>query len=61
MNKELLYDSVTSAGGFNFFQQMFLVAKAKRQLQMFLVAKAKRQLQMFLVAKAKRQLPMFGY
>jgi len=30
---------------FNFIQQMFYVAKAKRQLQMFYVAKAKRQLQ----------------
>jgi len=30
-----------------FFQQMFYVAKAKRQLQMFYVAKAKRQVQVF--------------
>ncbi|MFJ7184441.1 hypothetical protein [Lysinibacillus xylanilyticus] len=41
---------------FNFIQQMFYVAKAKRQLQVFYVAKAKRQLQVFYVAKAKRQL-----
>ncbi|MFB7158310.1 hypothetical protein [Lysinibacillus sp. NPDC056232] len=33
MHKELPSDSVTSAGGFNFFQQLFSVAKAKRQLQ----------------------------
>jgi len=26
---------MTSAGGFNFFQQVFFVAKAKRQLQAF--------------------------
>ncbi|MEQ6355691.1 hypothetical protein ABNX05_13765 [Lysinibacillus sp. M3] len=38
---------MTSAGGFNFFQQVFFVAKAKRQLQVFFVAKAKRQLQVF--------------
>jgi len=41
-------------------QQMFSVAKAKRQLQMFNCAKAKRQRQMFSVAKAKRQLQMFN-
>ncbi|MFF2797716.1 hypothetical protein [Lysinibacillus xylanilyticus] len=46
---------------FNFFQQMFYVAKAKRQLQMFYVAKAKRQLQMFYVAKAKRRIQVFGH
>ena len=39
----------------NFFQQVFYVAKAKRQLQVFDVAKAKRQLQVFDVVKAKRQ------
>jgi len=32
---------------FNFFQQMFYVAKAKRQLQMFYVAKGKRRIQVF--------------
>ncbi|MFJ8460322.1 hypothetical protein ACIQ57_14435 [Lysinibacillus xylanilyticus] len=36
---------------FFFIQQMFSVAKAKRQLQIFYVAKAKRQLQMFSVRK----------
>ncbi|MFB7158696.1 hypothetical protein [Lysinibacillus sp. NPDC056232] len=41
---------------FNFFQQMFFVAKAKRQLQFFSVAKAKRQLQMSYVLKTKRQV-----
>ncbi|MFJ8511512.1 hypothetical protein [Lysinibacillus xylanilyticus] len=44
---------------FNFFQHVFYVAKAKRQLQVFYVAKAKRQLQVFCVAKAKRQLQVF--
>ncbi|MGE7926825.1 hypothetical protein [Lysinibacillus xylanilyticus] len=38
---------------FNFFQQVFYVAKAKRQLQVFYIAKAKRQLRMFSLRKHK--------
>jgi len=51
-----MHDGIVDMFNFNFFQQMSLVAKAKRQLQMSLVAKAKRQVQMSFVAKAKRQL-----
>jgi len=45
---------------FIFIQQMFSVAKAKRQQHGFICAKAKRQQHGFICAKAKRQQQMFS-